>query len=60
MRTRDAIRILCGDGWIELPRRGTSHRQFKYPIKPGKVTVPERKGRDLTIKEIASSRGRAA
>jgi predicted RNA binding protein YcfA (HicA-like mRNA interferase family) len=54
MRTRDAIRILRGDGWIELPRRGTSHRQLKHLIKPGKVTVPEHKGRDLTIKEIVS------
>jgi predicted RNA binding protein YcfA (HicA-like mRNA interferase family) len=54
MRTSDAIRIRRGDGWIELPRRGTWHRPFKHLSQPGTVTVPDHKGRDLTIEEIVS------
>ncbi len=35
---RDMIEILRKDGWIQVTQRG-SHRQFKHPSKPGKVTV---------------------
>lgn len=27
------------DGWVLVNTRG-SHRQFKHPTKPGKVTIP--------------------
>ncbi len=35
---RDMLEILRNDGWIKVSQRG-SHRQFKHPSKPGKVTV---------------------
>ncbi len=38
MKVRDAIKILEADGWRRLVTRG-SHRQFKHPTKPGRVTV---------------------
>lgn len=33
------IRALKKDGWYLASHKGTSHRQFKHPTKPGKVTV---------------------
>ena len=38
-RVRDAIRIVERDGWYHVRTRG-SHRQFRHPEKPGKVTIP--------------------
>jgi CRISPR-associated endonuclease/helicase Cas3 len=39
MKVRDVIRLLASDGWVQVAPKG-SHRQFKHPTKPGKVTVP--------------------
>lgn len=38
-KVRDIIRRLDEDGWIFVAKKG-SHRQFKHPSKPGRVTVP--------------------
>ena len=38
MKTRDVLRLIHGDGWYQATQRG-SHRQFKHPIKVGRVTV---------------------
>ncbi|MBI5285946.1 MAG: type II toxin-antitoxin system HicA family toxin [Chloroflexi bacterium] len=38
MRVRDAIRMLENDGWYLVATRG-SHRQYKHPDKPGRVTI---------------------
>lgn len=37
----EVITALLADGWYELKRKGTSHRQFKHPTKPGRVTVKD-------------------
>ena len=34
----DMIRALGADGWFEVAQRG-SHKQFRHPTKPGRVTV---------------------
>jgi predicted RNA binding protein YcfA (HicA-like mRNA interferase family) len=39
MRSADIIRALEADGWYEAAQKG-SHKQFKHPAKPGRVTVP--------------------
>jgi len=39
MKVREMIRMLKRDGWIWIATRG-SHRQFRHPWKPGKVTAP--------------------
>lgn len=39
MHSREIIRLLRDDGWYEVNQVG-SHKQFKHPAKPGKVTVP--------------------
>jgi predicted RNA binding protein YcfA (HicA-like mRNA interferase family) len=43
MSSLELIRLLKKDGWIEVAHNGTSHKQFKHPVKTGKVTVPHPK-----------------
>lgn len=38
MNSREIIRRLQADGWYEVHQVG-SHKQFKHPAKPGRVTV---------------------
>jgi predicted RNA binding protein YcfA (HicA-like mRNA interferase family) len=38
MKVRDVIRLIEAEGWTFHRQRG-SHRQYKHPTKPGKVTV---------------------
>ena len=42
MNSREVIKRLKADGWYEVAVRG-SHRQFKHPVKRGRVTVPHPK-----------------
>lgn len=58
MNSRDVIKALKRDGWIEVNQVG-SHVQFKHPTKPGKVTVPHSK-RDLPIGTLRSIEKQAA
>jgi predicted RNA binding protein YcfA (HicA-like mRNA interferase family) len=46
--SRDVIRALLDDGWFEVGQTG-SHRHFKHPAKPGKVTVPH-PAKDLPVR----------
>lgn len=48
MRFREMDKILRADGWYEVKKVG-SHHQYKYPTKPGKVTVPEHGGKDINL-----------
>lgn len=45
-KVREAIRILEADGWFHVQTTG-SHRQFKHPTKPGRVTVAGKLSDDL-------------
>lgn len=38
MKVRDALKMIEEDGWYLVATRG-SHRQYKHPTKPGRVTV---------------------
>ncbi|MBI2848334.1 MAG: type II toxin-antitoxin system HicA family toxin [Chloroflexi bacterium] len=38
MRVRDIIRMIEEDGWYLVATHG-SHRQYKHPTKPGRVTI---------------------
>ena len=40
-KVREMIALIEADGWVLEPGRGTSHKQFKHPTKPGKVTIPD-------------------
>jgi len=39
MNSRGVVSALEADGWAEVNQVG-SHKQFKHPTKPGRVTVP--------------------
>ena len=38
MKIRDIIKLLETDGWYVVATKG-SHRQYKHPIKLGRVTI---------------------
>ena len=38
MKVRDIIKLIEKDGWFVVKSKG-SHRQYKHPVKPGRVTV---------------------
>jgi predicted RNA binding protein YcfA (HicA-like mRNA interferase family) len=38
MKIRDAIRLVEHDGWRLIGQEG-SHRQFKHPVRKGRVTI---------------------
>ena len=40
MKVKEIIKILEKDGWYLASQKG-SHKQFKHPIKSGRVTVPD-------------------
>lgn len=41
--SKELIRMLLDDGWIQLAQRGTSHVHFTHTTKKGRVTVPAAK-----------------
>ena len=43
MRAKELESILLRDGWYLVKQVG-SHRQYKHPEKPGKVTIPMHSG----------------
>jgi predicted RNA binding protein YcfA (HicA-like mRNA interferase family)/predicted RNase H-like HicB family nuclease len=46
MKVRDIIKMLERDGWYLKATKG-SHRQYKHPVKVGRVTVPGHPSDDL-------------
>jgi len=46
MKIRDVIDLIEHDGWFIVVTRG-SHRQFKHPAKPGRVTIAGHLNDDL-------------
>jgi predicted RNA binding protein YcfA (HicA-like mRNA interferase family) len=47
MKVRDIIKLIKDDGWYLVTTRG-SHRQYKHPTKPGRVTIAGKSGHDVT------------
>lgn len=56
--SRELIKILKDDGWIEVACVG-DHHHFKHPVKKGRVTVPHPKKDvpDGTVKNIFRQAG---
>ncbi|MDY0331115.1 MAG: type II toxin-antitoxin system HicA family toxin [Thiomonas sp.] len=46
MKVSEVLMKLKADGWYLAETRG-SHRQFKHPVKCGRVTVPGKPSDDL-------------
>jgi len=47
-KVRELIRLIEDDGWSQVTQSG-SHRQFKHPTKPGRVTIAGRPGRTVIM-----------
>jgi predicted RNA binding protein YcfA (HicA-like mRNA interferase family) len=58
MKVRDLLRLLADDGWVLVATRG-SHRQYKHPSKPGRVTVPGKPNDDIAPGTLKSILGQA-
>lgn len=59
MKVSEVLRKLKDDDWHLHATRG-SHRQFKHPQKPGRVTVPGKPNDDLapgTVNSIYKQAG---
>jgi predicted RNA binding protein YcfA (HicA-like mRNA interferase family) len=59
MKVRDVIRLLEEEGWFLVATRG-SHRQYKHPVRPGRVTVAGKPSDDLapgTLNSILKQSG---
>jgi len=59
MKVSEVLRMLLDDGWYLHSTRG-SHRQFKHPTKPGRVTVAGKPSDDLasgTLNSILKQSG---
>jgi predicted RNA binding protein YcfA (HicA-like mRNA interferase family) len=59
MKVREILKLLRDDGWYLIVIEG-SHRQFKHPIKLGRVTVSGHASDDLhpkTLKSILTQAG---
>ena len=59
MKVRDVIKLIEKDGWRRVVTEG-SHRQFKHPSKPGRVTVAGHPSDDVhpkTLKSILTQAG---
>jgi predicted RNA binding protein YcfA (HicA-like mRNA interferase family) len=60
MKVRDVLKLLNDDdGWYRVRARG-GHRQFKHPMKPGRVTVSGKLSHELppgTLNSILKQAG---
>ena len=50
--SRDVMKILLEDGWVEINCVG-DHHQFKHPTKKGKVTL-RHLVKDLGVRDLKS------
>jgi len=60
MKVRDIMKRIEKDGWTMIPRTGTSHRQYKHAVKPGRLTLAGHRNDDVdpgTLKSIPRQAG---
>jgi predicted RNA binding protein YcfA (HicA-like mRNA interferase family) len=59
VKISEVLRMLQDDGWYIVATRG-SHRQFKHPVKTGRVTVAGKSSDDIapgTLNSILKQSG---
>jgi predicted RNA binding protein YcfA (HicA-like mRNA interferase family) len=59
MKVREVVRMLEDDGWFVAATRG-SHKQYKHPTNPGRVTIAGKRNDDLapgTLNSILKQAG---
>jgi len=49
LKIREIIKIIEKDGWYKVAQKG-SHKQYKHPVKPGRVTVAGKPGDEIAVK----------
>lgn len=52
-RVREVIMEVEADGWYLVKFKGDSHRQYKHPIKKGRVTIAGHLNYELPPKTLA-------
>jgi predicted RNA binding protein YcfA (HicA-like mRNA interferase family) len=58
VKVREVIRLLEADGWTLVTTKG-SHRQFKHPARPGRVTISGHLGDEMPKGTLASVKRQA-
>jgi predicted RNA binding protein YcfA (HicA-like mRNA interferase family) len=53
VKVRDVIKLVERDGWVLRNHQG-SHRQYKHPVKPGKVTIAGHSSMEMAPKTLKS------
>ena len=53
MKVVHILTMLRDDGWFLVAQKG-SHRQFKHPVKPGRVTVAGKPSEELSPGTLGS------
>ncbi len=53
-KVKEMIKIIELDGWILYSQKG-SHKQFKHPIKKGRVTIPDHGMSEVLAHDIVKS-----
>jgi len=53
LKIREIIKIIEKDGWYKVAQKG-SHRQYKHPVKPGRVTVAGKLGDEIVLGTLNS------
>jgi len=59
MKVSEVLKLLRHDGWLLVVTRG-SHRQYRHPTKPGRVTVAGKPSEELprgTLNSILEQAG---
>ncbi|HEX4259268.1 MAG TPA: type II toxin-antitoxin system HicA family toxin [Streptosporangiaceae bacterium] len=46
LKVSEIIKMIETDGWYLVATRG-SHRQYKHPVKPGRVTIAGKPSHEL-------------
>jgi len=46
MKVSEVLKAIKDDGWFQVAQKG-SHRQFKHPSKPGRVTIAGKPSNEL-------------
>ena len=55
MKPREMETLILANGWMFKNQEG-SHKNYIHPTKPGKVTIPFHKGKDLNKKTAVQER----
>ena len=53
-KVKEMIKIILLDGWVLYTQKG-SHKQYKHPIKKGRVTIPDHGQNEVLEHKIVKS-----